>query len=254
LSSGAEFLAGSPLGAKEKDEVKLEPLTAKNGGLIMKKYASGGLGAISCLNQNPAYMPQFVCTGADVLPNSVATPKRQALTMSKLKQLRQQISPYGEMGGLAEGGLPKKYAEAAPKGHDPEFITGLTGYYACGGGTGQSDDIPAMLHDGDYVMDADVVSALGDGSSKAGMGILEGFRKQVPHKEESGGKAVAAKIADGEYVFPAGFVNALGGGDNKKGAKILDGLREKLRMHKRSAPTGKIPPKAKSPLDYIAKG
>ena len=253
MNSGAEFLGGSPLNSKEVKEVKLDPLTAKNGGLIMKKYASGGLGAIACLNDNPAYMPKFICTGADVLPN-VAPPKRQALTLSKLKQLRQQISPYGEMGGLAEGGLPKKYAEAAPKGHAPEFITGLTGYYACGGGTGQSDDIPAMLHDGDYVMDADVVSALGDGSSKAGMGILEGFRKQVPYKEKSDGKAVPAKIADGEYVFPAGFVNALGDGDNKKGAKILDGLREKLRMHKRSAPTGKIPPKAKSPLDYIAKG
>jgi hypothetical protein len=62
---------------------------------------------------------------------------------------------------------------------------------------------------------------------------------------------VPAKIADGEYVFPAGFVSALGGGDNKAGAKILDGMREKLRAHKRSAPTSKIPPKAKSPLDYI---
>jgi ABC-type Fe3+ transport system substrate-binding protein len=138
-----------------------------------------------------------------------------------------------------------------PQGHKPEFITGMTGYYACGGGTGQSDDIPAMLHDGDYVMDADVVAALGDGSSKAGREILEGFRKQVPHKETNHGQPVPAKIADGEYVFPAGFVNALGGGDNKAGAKVLDGLREKLRAHKRSAPTSKIPPKAKSPLDYI---
>jgi hypothetical protein len=100
-------------------------------------------------------------------------------------------------------------------------------------------------------MDADVVAALGDGSSKAGREVLEGFRSQVRHDETSKGKPVPAKIADGEYVFPAGFVSALGGGDNKAGAKILDGLREKLRAHKRSAPTSKIPPKAKSPLDYI---
>ena len=162
----------------------------------------------------------------------------------------------GNMGGLASGGLPKKYQEAMPKDHKPEFVTGMTGYYACGGGTGQSDDIPAMLHDGDYVMDADVVAALGDGSSKAGREVLEGFRSQIRHDETAKGKPVPAKIADGEYVFPAGFVSALGGGDNKAGAKILDGLREKLRAHKRSAPTSKIPPKAKSPLDYIkqAKG
>lgn len=154
---------------------------------------------------------------------------------------------------MASGGLPSKYEKAAPKGHDPEFITGLTGYYADGGGTGQSDDIPAMLHDGDYVMDAETVSALGDGSSKAGRKVLDGFRTQIPHKDTAGGKVVPAKIADGEYVFPAAFVTALGGGDNKRGAEILDGLREKLRAHKRAAPLDKIPPKAKSPLAYIGK-
>jgi hypothetical protein len=155
--------------------------------------------------------------------------------------------------GYATGGLPHQYKAAAPKGHNPEFITGLTGYYACGGGTGQSDDIPAMLHDGDYVMDAETVSALGDGSSKAGKHVLDGFRTQIPHKAEGGSNPVPAKIADGEYVFPAAFVTTLGGGDNKRGAEILDGLRTKLRAHKRGAPLDKIPPKAKDPIDYIKK-
>lgn len=220
-------------------------------------YASGGCvaGCSSCLNNNSKYMPRFIQCGPDTL-QTTGPLKRQGIAHKPLKQLAQQISSHGNMGGLASGGLPKKYQEAAPKGHDPEFVTGLTGYYACGGGTGQSDDIKAMLHDGDYVMDADVVAALGDGSSKAGKTVLEGFLKQVPHRDGASGKPVPANIADGEYVFPAGFVTALGGGDNKAGAKILDGLREKLRAHKRSAPTSKIPPKAKSPLDYIkqAKG
>jgi len=156
--------------------------------------------------------------------------------------------------GMAQGGLPEKYAAAAPHGHRPEFITGITGHYACGKGTGQSDDIPAMLHDGDYVMDAETVSALGDGSSKAGKEVLEGFHKRIKYK--SGGQAnpVPAKIADGEYVFDAGFVTALGGGDNRRGSEILDGLREKLRAHKRGAPVNKIPPKAKDPAQYIGKG
>ena len=218
-------------------------------------FASGGTTTCFCLNNDPKYMPKFTDCGANMLP-SVASQRRAAMGLKPLTHLSQHISPMGNMGGLAKGGLPSKYKEAAPEGHNPEFVTGLTGFYACGGGTGQSDDIPAMLHDGDYVMDADVVAALGDGSSKAGREVLEGFRSQVPHKETGGGKPVPAKIADGEYVFPAGFVTALGGGDNKAGAKILDGLREKLRAHKRSAPTSKIPPKAKSPLDYItgAKG
>jgi hypothetical protein len=165
-----------------------------------------------------------------------------------------EYSPLKQMAPIsrvAKGGLPKEYHEASPKGHNPEFITGITGFYADGRGTGQSDDIPALLHDGDYVMDAETVSALGDGSSKAGREVLDKFRNQVPHEAKVGGHVVPAKIADGEYVFPSSFVSALGKGDNKRGAEILDGLRKKLREHKRKAPLDKIPPKAKSPLDYM---
>jgi len=170
--------------------------------------------------------------------------------LGALKHLRESITSRA-VGGLARGNLPHNYAEATPEGHKPEFITGLTGYYASGKGTGQSDDIDALLHDGDYVADADLVAALGDGSSKAGAEALEKFRRQVPHQHSVGGQPVPAKIADGEYVFPSSFVTAIGRGDNKEGAKILDKMREAIRAHKRSAPTSKIPPKAKSPLDYL---
>ena len=75
----------------------------------------------------------------------------------------------------------------------------------------------------------------------------------MPHKDGAHGKPVPAKIADGEFVLPEAFVTALGGGDNKRGAQMLDTMRERLREHKRSAPTSKIPPKALSPLDYLKK-
>jgi hypothetical protein len=88
-------------------------------------------------------------------------------------------------------------------GHIPEFITGATGHYVKGRGDGQSDEIPAMLADGEYVFDAETVAQLGNGSSDAG-------------------------------------------------AKILDRMRENIREHKRSAPVDKIPPKSKSPLEYMA--
>ena len=177
----------------------------------------------------------------------------EGLKMMPLTQMSQ--GPLASLVHKAHGGL-SKYHEAAPEGHHPEFITGITGYYAGGRGTGQSDDIPAMLHDGDYVIDAEAVSALGDGSSKAGNNALMKFMHQVPHEKAIHGEPVPAKIADGEVVLPASFVTALGHGDNKFGAKMLDGMREELREHKRSAPTSKIPPKAKSPLDYLkmAKG
>jgi hypothetical protein len=79
------------------------------------------------------------------------------------------------------------------------------GEYVQGPGDGQSDDIPAMLADGEYVIDAETVSQLGNGSNKAG-------------------------------------------------AQILDKMRHAVRAHKRAAPINSIPPKAKSPLEYIKMG
>ena len=48
-----------------------------------------------------------------------------------------------------------------------------------GGGSGRSDSIDAKLSDGEYVIDAETVSLLGDGSSKAGAERLDQFRANV---------------------------------------------------------------------------
>jgi hypothetical protein len=62
---------------------------------------------------------------------------------------------------------------------------------------------------------------------------------------------IPAMLASGEFVWDADTVAALGNGDSDSGAKILDGMRQAIRAHKRSAPIDKIPPKAKSPLQYM---
>lgn len=65
-----------------------------------------------------------------------------------------------------------------------------------GPGTGRSDDIPAMLSDGEYVIDAETVALLGDGSTKAGAKKLDDFRVNIrKHK----GK----KMARGEFSHDA---------------------------------------------------
>lgn len=59
-----------------------------------------------------------------------------------------------------------------------------------GHGTGQSDEIegvtpsghPVLLSDGEYVIDAPTVAALGDGSTKAGARRLDEMRKQIRAK------------------------------------------------------------------------
>jgi hypothetical protein len=224
-------------------------ISAPEANMPVPAFASGGTtpsmqSIMDDMTPKFAPVPKFLEAAPYIQPQS---------RMLALRHLRGPRSGQQQPDGMAKGGLPTKYSEAAPQGHKPEFITGVTGYYAQGGGTGQSDDIPAMLHDGDYVIDADAVAAFGDGSSKAGAGVLAEFQSRIPFKDDGAakGRPVAAKIADGEYVFPAAFVTALGRGNNKQGAEILDEMRENLRKHKRSAPTSKIPPKSKSPLDYL---
>lgn len=59
---------------------------------------------------------------------------------------------------------------------------------AQGGGTGRSDSIDAKLSDGEYVMDAETVALLGDGSTKAGAARLDQMRAAIrQHK----GRALA---------------------------------------------------------------
>lgn len=60
--------------------------------------------------------------------------------------------------------------------------------YMKGGGSGRSDNIDAKLSPGEYIMDAETVALLGDGSSEEGGRKLEAMRRQVrQHK----GKALA---------------------------------------------------------------
>ena len=96
------------------------------------------------------------------------------------------ISPSEMLAGMAKGG-------EAQKGGLPTHVPTVEGRHdyrsgsrVTGEGTGQSDDIPAMLADGEYVFDADTVAALGDGSTKAGSDILDRFREELrAHKRSA---------------------------------------------------------------------
>jgi hypothetical protein len=63
---------------------------------------------------------------------------------------------------------------------DNRFAEGGRAEFAVNGpGTGRSDDIPAVLSDGEYVIDAETVALLGDGSNKAGAKKLDELRIKV---------------------------------------------------------------------------
>jgi hypothetical protein len=141
----------------------------------------------------PAIAADKITAGSKFMTTPLSG-KYDALSEAGLRMLSNGSGgSYGALpSGLKDGGQP----------HVPQFKTGTTGHYVQGAGDGQSDDIPAMLADGEYVFDADTVAALGNGSNKAG-------------------------------------------------ALQLDKMRQEIRKHKRAASHNKIPPKAKSPLEYM---
>lgn len=76
-------------------------------------------------------------------------------------------APTQQPGGMAMGGM---YAQG---GMGP---LGAVARLARGAGTGRDDTINARLSDGEYVMDAETVAMLGDGSTKAGAQKLDEMR------------------------------------------------------------------------------
>ncbi len=131
---------------------------------------------------------------------------------------------------MADGGKPfytyGKYSDPITNLYGGTPVGGLKG-----GGTPTATGVPLTQGRNDYRSGAPV-NGIGDGQSD-----------DIP-----------AMLADGEYVIDAEIVSALGNGSNKAGSKVLDGMRQAVRSHKRQAPLNSIPPKAKSPLEYIKLG
>ena len=131
-----------------------------------------------------------------------------------------------------------------------------------GPGTGQSDSIRTDIPPGTYIMDASVVSDLGDGSSTAGLKVLEKTVKQIrsefpkkviKHVEKvikKDSKLVPVYVANEEFPIDPVTVALKGGGSVEKGAKIFDKMVKNIRAHKNSKGLS-LPPRAKHPLQYI---
>ena len=89
----------------------------------------------------------------------------------------------------AEGGMAlpllAKSGGALGKYNGREDFKG--GKHVAGDGDGQSDDIPAWLADGEFVFPADVVSALGNGSTKAGTDKLYEMMHNIRDRARSKG-------------------------------------------------------------------
>jgi hypothetical protein len=94
------------------------------------------------------------------------------------------LKPYSK---YAQGGTVMNSPLMAAAGGVPHKGS----HYVQGDGGGQDDLIDAKLADGEYVFDADIVAALGDGSNKRGAEILDKFRQQIrKHKRSASRKEI----------------------------------------------------------------
>jgi hypothetical protein len=89
-------------------------------------------------------------------------------------------------------GLPQSKAEGGSiEGHNPQFFSegglgSMENTFVEGDGDGTSDQVPAMLANGEFVIPADVVSGLGNGSNDAGAEVLQEFLKAIREHKHSG--------------------------------------------------------------------
>jgi hypothetical protein len=101
--------------------------------------------------------------------------------------------PFGqEWKAAKEGGS----IQNAPEGHNPQFFSegglgSMKNTYVKGKGDGTSDSIAAMLANGEFVVPADVVSSLGNGSNDAGAKVLDEFLRTIrAHKRKADPKGL----------------------------------------------------------------
>lgn len=91
--------------------------------------------------------------------------------------------------GYTLTGLPSKAQGGLIEEHNPQFYSeggaSMANRYVTGAGDGTSDSVPAMLANGEFVIPADIVSSLGNGSNDSGAKILDEFLRVIrEHKKK----------------------------------------------------------------------
>lgn len=169
-------------------------------------YGPGTLGAENFRRVSGAYSPLAV--RRELMPNMVSSLGRDAtsgeietaLTGAKTAEEARRINPgtayfdidAGTAQALGDPSLVgtvmsiqdlQRRMAARPMAHGGSmgYARGSSrkSFAVEGPGTGRSDDIPAVLSDGEYVLDAETVALLGDGSSKAGAKKLDEMRVRL---------------------------------------------------------------------------
>jgi hypothetical protein len=166
LTAGLTERMDYNLSGLPSDEDKENPMY--NAPKMITEMATGGSSTIGSSNYDPFSTTDT--TGKSAI-SSALTP---SLTKAQLNYILTGLPSY--MQGKADGGHIE--------GHNPQFyseggLNSLENRYVKGDGDGTSDDVPAMLANGEFVIPADVVSKLGNGSNDAGAEVLDEFLQVI---------------------------------------------------------------------------
>lgn len=133
--------------------------------------------------------PMTSFTPTQTMANPLARPTPMADGGAAYYTYGQSVDPMDYLRGMAQGGMAHGGLHGAQHTYDVPTVDGRKDYRqgsaVTGAGDGQSDDIPAMLADGEYVFDADTVAQLGNGSTKAGSQMLDKFREEIRQHKRS---------------------------------------------------------------------
>ena len=132
--------------------------------------------------------PVHLSEGGEPIPEGFFKPWKPIQSRGQKIQGHPGLTAFHGV-GLKSGGEP-----SMQEVHDPQFFSegGLNAIqhrYVTGAGDGTSDSIPAMLANGEFVIPADVVSSLGNGSNDSGAKVLDSFLKTIrKHKQKHNAK------------------------------------------------------------------
>lgn len=176
-------------------------LTRSSGSINLDQPSFGSSGAFNANVSSPTFQADpgteaLLATGGPVQSFDEGSSVEQIPTSSPTFGYEARITHGRPMGALSLHPHFQSQALNTPQVtyrseggdvHVPEFYSegGLKHRYVKGKGDGTSDDVPAMLANGEFVIPADVVSDLGNGSNQSGAKVLDSFLSVIrAHKQK----------------------------------------------------------------------
>lgn len=198
--NGAESAVGGMLGGGESlGAASLSNVFGGGAGGLPGIGGGGGVG--------PAILMGALNLAGSAFEDNKAEKKARRQQQQALEQFNAPLPVYvNQRRRIHYNGLPD-YRTQGERVYfaNNGFADGGPVGYAGGGSTsdGRADDIEAVLSPGEYVMDAETVALLGNGSTEAGAAQLDGLRQNIrKHK----GSALAAGQISPDALPPEQYI------------------------------------------------